>query len=503
MSLLEITGLTHSFGDHLLYKGASLSLHAGEHIGITGPNGSGKSTLIRICTGQLLPDAGHILWQPHLRTGCLDQSAQIDRKMALWEYLKSAFSPLYAMEKEMLALYEQPDGGPQALTKAALLQEQLEQADFYNIDSRIQRVAAGLGLAELGAKRPIGQMSGGQRAKAILAKLLLERPDVLLLDEPTNFLDKEHTAWLAGYLPMLENAYLVVSHDEAFLEKISSHIVDISQGSIQKYAGSYAQFLKKKEFMQQEQQRRYAAQQKEIQKTEAFIRKNIAGQRTKMAQGRRKQLERMQRLKAAAPPPVLPRFTFLAEQPGALLVSRLTAGYQEPILSEISFTLHSGEKAVITGFNGIGKSTLLKTLTGRLPALGGSFHFSHPEQTGYFEQEPDWRDTKNPPLEILCRASGLSPREAHMQLARYGISTRLAGQPVGTLSGGEQAKLRLCLLGLRPYSLLILDEPFNHLDPPAKQALEKALGAFSGTVLLVSHEQAFYQKWAQKVIAIK
>lgn len=502
MSLLQITGLTHRFGEHLLYKNAALSLHRGEHIGITGPNGSGKSTLMRICTGQLLPDAGRILWQPGIRVGCLDQAASIDRQQTLFEYLKSAFAPLYAAEREMLSLYEQPDGGPQALEKAAQLQEWLEQSDFYGIDSQIDRVAEGLGLAALGLKRPIGQMSGGQRAKAILAKLLLEKPDVLLLDEPTNFLDREQTAWLAGYLPALENAYLVVSHDQNFLEKISSHILDIGHGSIQKYTGSYTQFLKKKEFLQQEQRRQYLKQQKEIQRTEEFIRKNIAGQRTKMAQGRRKQLERMQRLEAAAPQAAAPRFSFLPERAGELCVSRLSIGYREPLLSGIDFILHSGEKAVVTGLNGIGKSTLLKTLTGRLPALGGSFRFSCPAQAGYFEQEPAWPDTDRTPLEILCAAASFSIREARLRLARCGISARQAEQPVGTLSGGEQAKLRLCLLGLQPYGFLILDEPFNHLDQPAKQALEKALAGFSATVLLVSHEPAFYQKWAQRIIEL-
>lgn len=223
MSLLEIEGLTHSFGDNLLYKNAAFSLNKGEHIGIVGQNGTGKSTLIKICTEQIIPDNGRIIWQSQVSIGYLDQYAEIEKSLTMRSFLKSAFSRLYQIEKEMTQLYEKAARGhTECLDLAARYQEQLEIYDFYSIETQIEQVANGLGLLATGLERPIEQMSGGQRAKVILAKLLLEKPDVLLLDEPTNFLDKEHILWLSDYLSNLENAFMVVSHDYAFLEKIAN-----------------------------------------------------------------------------------------------------------------------------------------------------------------------------------------------------------------------------------------------------------------------------------------
>ena len=291
MSLLEIEGLTHSFGDNLLYKNAAFSLNKGEHIGIVGQNGTGKSTLIKICTEQIIPDNGRIIWQSQVSIGYLDQYAEIEKSLTMRSFLKSAFSRLYQIEKEMTQLYEKAARGhTECLDLAARYQEQLEIYDFYSIETQIEQVANGLGLLATGLERPIEQMSGGQRAKVILAKLLLEKPDVLLLDEPTNFLDKEHILWLSDYLSNLENAFMVVSHDYAFLEKIANRICDIDNDTITKYYGTYSEFLRKKTLLREDYVRQYSAQQKEIKKTEEFIRKNIAGRKSKMARGRRKQL---------------------------------------------------------------------------------------------------------------------------------------------------------------------------------------------------------------------
>ncbi len=283
MSLLEINGLSHSFGDNLLYKNAELTLNKGEHIGIVGQNGTGKSTLIKICTEQVMPDAGRMIWQSNISVGYLGQYAEIDHSLTMKEFLKSAFSRLYEIEKEMGALYEMAANGEMRyLERAAKLQEELERHDFYSIDTQIEQVANGLGLLAIGLTRPIEQMSGGQRAKVILAKLLLEKPDVLLLDEPTNFLDKEHISWLADYLSRLENAFMIVSHDFAFLDKITNRICDIDNETITKYYGTYSEFLKKKTLLREDYIRQYSTQQKEIKKTEDFIRKNIAGRKSKM-----------------------------------------------------------------------------------------------------------------------------------------------------------------------------------------------------------------------------
>lgn len=311
MSLLEITELSQMYGDTQLYKNTEMTLNKGEHMGIVGQNGTGKSTLIKICTKQVIPDDGRIVWQPGISVGYLDQYAEIQRHVTMKEFLKSAFQSLYEIEQKMNRLYEEAaENKMEGLNRAARYQEQLENLDFYSIDTRIEQVANGLGLAAIGLDRPIDEMSGGQRAKVILAEILLEEPDVLLLDEPTNFLDKEHIAWLADYLSELKNAFMVVSHDYDFLEKISNCICDIDNEKITKYYGTYSKFLKKKTLLREDYIRQYSAQQKEIKKTEEFIRKNMAGRKSKMARGRQKQLNRMDKMDALEQKEIRPAFHF-------------------------------------------------------------------------------------------------------------------------------------------------------------------------------------------------
>ena len=508
MSLLEIEGLTHSFGDNLLYKNAAFSLNKGEHIGIVGQNGTGKSTLIKICTEQIIPDNGRIIWQSQVSIGYLDQYAEIEKSLTMRSFLKSAFSRLYQIEKEMTQLYEKASSGhTECLDLAARYQEQLEIYDFYSIETQIEQVANGLGLLAIGLERPIEQMSGGQRAKVILAKLLLEKPDVLLLDEPTNFLDKEHILWLSDYLSNLENAFMVVSHDYAFLEKIANRICDIDNDTITKYYGTYSEFLRKKTLLREDYVRQYSAQQKEIKKTEEFIRKNIAGRKSKMARGRRKQLERMEKMEALDQKEITPYFHFPSmpfTNTEHLFVKHLSVGYHYPVLSDIGFTIKGGQKVVITGFNGIGKSTLLKTLIGEISSMNGYYKFSDQVTIGYFEQDLLWDDTTRTPIQIISDSyPEMVMKEVRKSLARCGISSKHAMQPIGTLSGGEQAKVKMCLLTLKPCNFLILDEPTNHLDVQAKDSLKTALEEFPGTVLLVSHEENFYREWTQKVINIE
>lgn len=508
MSLLEIEGLTHSFGENLLYKNAEFSLNKGEHIGVVGQNGTGKSTLIKICTEQIMPDAGRVTWQPNTSIGYLDQYAEIEKDMTMQSFLKSAFSSLYQLEREMTMAYESAAmGNMEYFSLAAKHQEQLEIHDFYSIDTQIEQVANGLGLSAIGLDRPIDQMSGGQRAKVILAKLLLEKPDVLLLDEPTNFLDKEHIAWLSDYLSGLDNAFMVVSHDYTFLEKIANRICDIDNDSITKYYGTYSDFLRKKTLLREDYVRQYSAQQKEIKKTEEFIRKNIAGRKSKMARGRRKQLERMEKMEALDQKEITPYFHFTEvsfTNTEHLLVKGLSIGYYYPVLSKVDFVIKGGQKVVITGFNGVGKSTLLKTLVGQIPSMHGHYKFSDQVTIGYFEQDLIWEDTARTPLQIVSDSyPDMVMKEVCKALALCGISSKHAMQPVGTLSGGEQTKVKMCLLTLKPCNFLILDEPTNHLDIQAKDALKTALAGFAGTILLVSHEETFYKEWADRVIDIE
>ena len=508
MSLLEIEGLTHSFGENVLYKNAGFELNKGEHVGIVGQNGAGKSTLIKICTEQMIPDDGRIVWQSNTTVGYLDQYAVIEHSLTMKEFLKTAFSNLYEMEKQLMQLYEKAaEGDSRSLELAARYQEQLEKHNFYSIDTEIERVANGLGLSAIGLERPISEMSGGQRAKVILAKLLLGKPDVLLLDEPTNFLDKNHVTWLAEYLSALENAFLVVSHDFSFLDKIANRICDIDNRTITKYFGTYSEFLRKKTLLRENYVRQYVAQQKQIKKTEEFIRKNIAGRKAKMARGRQKQLDRMEKMEALDQKEIIPHFHFPVlslTNTEHLLVKQLAVGYHYPVLSQIEFSIRGGQKVVITGFNGIGKSTLLKTLIGQIPSMHGTYQFSEQVKIGYFEQDLIWEDSEQTPIQIVANAHpDMVRKDIRKHLSRCGISSKHAMQPIGTLSGGEQAKVKMCLLTLVPCNFLILDEPTNHLDVQAKEALKTALSDFDGTVLLVSHEDAFYRDWAQRVINIE
>lgn len=508
MGLLEIHGLSHRFGDHVLFNNTDFSLDKGEHIGIVGANGVGKSTLIKICTKQIIPDDGTVIWEKGISIGYLDQYAEVDGNLTIRQFLQSAFEDLYKTENTLNDLYFQISKGNQRLlNRAAYLQEILENSEFYYIDNKIEQIANGLGISAIGLDKSINRISGGQRAKVILAKLLLEKADVLLLDEPTNFLDKEHIKWLAEYLSTIDNAFLVISHDSTFLEAISNRICDIDNKTIKKYYGTFSQFLRKKEFLREDYIRKYSAQQKKIKETEEFIRKNKAGRKSKMARGRQKQLDRMEKMEALNIKEIKPEFRFL-ECPYTttehLRIKKLSIGYYYPLISDISFSITGGQKVVLTGFNGIGKSTLLKTLMQEILPLSGKFQFSSQVKIQYYEQDLRWPETKMTPYEIVStRFPSLTQKEIRQKLAKCGVLREHVLQEIGTLSGGEQAKVKLCLIMNEKCNFIIMDEPTNHLDVLAKEALQEALRSFNGTVLLVSHEEKFYKDWVDKIINVE
>ncbi|MDA1475054.1 ABC-F family ATP-binding cassette domain-containing protein [Bacillus changyiensis] len=506
MSLLKVEHLSHSFADKTLYKNAFFDLYKGEHMGLVGQNGTGKSTLIKILLGEIMPDEGEIKWQPNIKIGHLDQYAEINLNDTVEEYLKTAFADLFEIESKMNRLYQDMTGDTEQLLQAATYQEQLEANDFYSIDRNINRIAVGLGIDAIGINRKIQELSGGQRAKVILAKLLLEKPNILLLDEPTNFLDQEHVEWLAHDLEVFAGAFIVVSHDFAFLEKVSSCICDIEFGTIKKYNGKYSDFLRQKEHLQRDYIRRYHAQQKKIEKTEEYIRKNIAGNNSKIAKGRRKQLERIERI---APPPLTQKLCIqFNEVPisshTVLTIQDLEVGYDSVLLPKLNFSVMGGQKVIITGFNGVGKSTLLKTLVGHIPAISGYFQFSNQIKVGYYEQDLNWNNGSLTPLQILSEQfPKLNVKEIRHHLSRTGVKDKNVSQEMSTLSGGEQSKVKLCSLLLSPCNFLILDEPTNHLDADAKESLRTALIQFKGSVLLVSHEENFYRDWADQIFNIE
>lgn len=500
--ILKVLNLSHCFIEKVLYNNASFELYKGEHIGVVGQNGVGKSTLIKILLGEIIPDTGQIKWQSNLKIGHLDQYAQIDENISILDYLHTSFEDLYLIEQKMNKLYE----GGVNLIKASEYQQQLIDLEFYSIDSEINKVVNGLGINAIGVDSAIGTLSGGQRAKVIMAKLLLTSPDILLLDEPTNFLDKEHIEWLSNYLNSFKGAYIVVSHDFDFLDKITTGILDIEFGTIKKYSCRYSEFIKQKAHLREEYIRQYHSQQKKIEQTEEYIRKNKAGVNSKIARGRQKQLDRMEKIN---PPEFVQKPNIKFRQldllvQKALVVNNLEIGYYYPLLPKLSFDVAGGQKLVITGFNGIGKSTLLKTLVKIVPCISGNFQFSDQVKIGYYEQDLIWDNTQLTPFQIINEAyPKLTKKEIRKALAQCAIKEDNVSRSISTLSGGEQSKVKLCKMLLTPYNFLILDEPTNHLDAETKEVLQNELTNFKGSIILVSHEQKFYNKWADKIINIE
>ena len=381
MSILKINNLSHTFENKQLFKNASFDINNGEHVGIVGLNGAGKSTFINIIAGNISYDAGEVIWLNGIRYDYLDQHADIDRDKTVIEYLKTAFDYLYELEKKLNALYAEmadttdEDKLEKLINKSNRMLEQLESEGFYEIDSRIKKAAGGLGVAAIGYDKKIGTLSGGQRAKVMLCKLILENPDVMLLDEPTNFLDVEHIDWLKKYLCSLKKTYIVISHDTDFLDAVCDHIVSIENGSIRKYTGNYSQFVAQHDMAVKQYAEDYQRQQAEIKKMEDYINRNKARASTAgMANSRKKMLERIDVMQK----PVVSlesHFSFPCEMLNTrdmLKVDKLVVGYDSPLLSPISFEMRGDTKLWIWGANGIGKSTLLKTLMGVIPPLGGT-----------------------------------------------------------------------------------------------------------------------------------
>ncbi|MDR0266807.1 ABC-F family ATP-binding cassette domain-containing protein [Paenibacillus sp.] len=504
MSVLNVTDVTHMYGDQITFQYLNFRLLAGEHAGLVGVNGAGKSTLFRLLTGSLLPDAGQIEWAPQIRVGFLEQHIGLQAGTTIRGYLERAFSHLFEMEKEMNRIAERlADPGDQLealLRKYGELQAALEHHEFYQISSKVEDIASGLGLTDIGLEKDVTTLSGGQKTKLLLAKLLLEEPQVLLLDEPTNYLDKVHIEWLTGYLKRYKYAYIVVSHDERFLNEIVTVVFHLAHQNIKRYSGNYRQFQKELALGQAQQQTTYEKQSKEIEKLEAFIDKNRI-RKAKQAKSREKMLSRIVRVEKPTDGPA-PRFMF--SMPGATAgtavfeTKQLQVGYEHPLFKPMSLKVRRGDKIAIVGENGAGKSTLVNTLLGHIKPLGGELFASERLKTAYYRQE-DIAPEETPMDKVWALRPDLTQKDIRKVLAMSGLTAEHIRKPIQALSGGEQAKVRLSELMLTPSHLLVLDEPTNHLDVRAKEALKKGLMEFQGTILLVSHEPAFYEGWVTDV----
>jgi len=507
MSIIDVQNLKHGFGDKTVLRDVSFRMMKEEHIGLVGPNGAGKSTLLNILTGKLLPDAGDISWHPNVKAGNLEQHINLNTEDSIRTFLQGAFSHLFDAEKEMLSLTEEMSllnstELDSALKRYSELQTWLEQSNFYGIDATIEEVAAGLGITRLGMDTDVGNLSGGQRTKLLLAKLLLQKPDLLLLDEPTNYLDTAHIEWLSSYLKDYPHAFLLITHDTQFMNEVVHVVFHLEHQTLTRYTGNYKRFEAAYKLRRRQIYQQFERQQEEIKKLETYVQKNKARASTaKQAKSREKKLQKIERIeKPTSNPPA--RFSFyVSHQPESVLLEAqdLSVGYKSALFSSIHLKLVRGAKVALTGHNGIGKTTTLKTLLGELPALGGTVSIGDRVMPAYFEQEYHAHATHTALAEIWSAYPSLTQKEVRKKLARCGLKTEHIFQPLKSLSGGEQTKVRLCKLMLTGSNLLILDEPTNHLDVNTKEALQEALIAYDGTIILVSHEPSFYEDWVSEV----
>ncbi|WP_122641957.1 ABC-F family ATP-binding cassette domain-containing protein [Luxibacter massiliensis] len=507
MSILNVEHLSHGFGDRAIFEDVSFRLLKGEHIGLIGANGEGKSTFFNIVTGKVKPDEGKIEWAKDVRVGYLDQHTVLERGMSIRDVLKSAFAYLYELEEKMNEICDQlgaadEDSLPCLMDELGTIQDTLTLHDFYVIDVKVEEVARALGLLELGLDRDVAELSGGQRTRILLGKLLLEKPDILLLDEPTNYLDEAHIAWLKRYLTEYDNAFILISHDIPFLDESVNIIYHMENQRLDRYVGNYEDFRRVYEVKKAQLEAAYKRQQQEISQLKDFVARNKARVSTRnMAMSRQKKLDKMEVIELTAERPK-PEFHFLpARTPGKYIFETedLVVGYEEPLSRPLCISLERGQKVALTGANGIGKTTLIRSILGLVKPLKGSCELGENLEIGYFEQEAGGDNRATCIEEIWNEFPSYTQYEVRSALAKCGLTTKHIESQVRVLSGGEQAKVRLCKLMNRKTNVLMLDEPTNHLDVDAKGALKAALKEYRGTLLLICHEPEFYQDIVQKV----
>ena len=455
-----------------------------------------------IVTGKLQPDEGKVEWSKYVTAGYLDQHAVLEKGMTVRDVLRTAFDELFKTEERINEIYmsmaEEGADVDALMEEVGELQDRLETRDFYTLDAKIDEVARALGVMDFGMDTDVTDLSGGQRTKILLAKLLLEKPDILLLDEPTNYLDAEHIAWLKRYLQEYENAFVLISHDIPFLNDVINIVYHVENQDLVRYAGDYDNFQSVYAMKKAQLEAAYERQQKEIADLQDFVNRNKARVATRnMAMSRQKKLDKMDIIELQAEKPK-PEFHFKESRtPGRFIFQTkdLVIGYDRALTkAPLNLTFERNQKVAIVGANGIGKTTLLKSLLGIIQPLEGEVETGDFIDLGYFEQEAE--GSRQTPLEAVWDAfPALNQAEVRAALAKCGLTSKHIESQIQVLSGGEQAKVRFCLLMNRENNVLILDEPTNHLDVDAKEELKRALQAFKGSILMVCHEPDFYEGW--------
>ena len=499
--ILNVQNLSHGFGDRAIYNNVTFRLLKGEHVGFIGANGEGKSTFMNIITGKLQPDEGKIEWAKNVRVGYLDQHTVLEKGMTIRDVLKSAFQFLLEREERMNQICDTMGDASEDELMAMMeelgeIQDYLDSHDFYVIDAKVEEIARAFELDKLGLDRDVTDLSGGQRTRILLAKLLLEKPDILLLDEPTNYLDEQHIAWLKRYLIDYENAFILISHDIPFLNSVINLIYHVENAEVTRYVGDYDKFQEVYAVKKAQLEAAYNRQQQEISELKDFVARNKARVATRnMAMSRQKKLDKMDIIELAKDKPK-PEFNFKEGRTSGRYIFELkdfVIGYDKPLSKPLNLSMERGQKIALVGANGIGKSTLLKSILGLIPPLSGTATLGDYLEIGYFEQEREYKENITCIQEIWNEFPSMTQYEVRSALAKCGLTTKHIESMVKVLSGGEQAKVRLCKLINRESNILLLDEPTNHLDADAKDELKRALKAYKGSVLIICHEPEFYQ----------
>ena len=504
---LVVENIAKSFGIHEIFKEVSFLLDRGEKVGLVGVNGGGKTTLLRCLLAPETVDSGAIKFEPGIRIGYVEQGFQGIGEGTLWQFLVNAGKDILELRQKMAELEKQVASAKGAeldslLAEYARVSNIYEHADGYNYENRIKIVLHGLGFPENEWDKPAENFSGGQKTRILLAAALVKEPDLLILDEPTNHLDIRMTEWLEGYLRNFKGGVLIVSHDRFFLNNVVGRILEMEGGRLQNFKGNYDQYLAQKEIQMVSLEAAYEAQQEYIARTEAYIRRFKAGIKSKMARGRQSQLNRLERIDG---PERIEEFELkLPPAPESaervLILEDLSVGYGENVLlKKIELVLRRGEKAALLGPNGAGKTTLLKTILGELAPLAGKAKIGNRVKIGYFSQSYERLDPNQTLLDNFLTEYGYTTEHTRSLLGGMLFHGDDVFKEIGTLSGGQKARLVLLKLVLDGANLLILDEPTNHLDIAAREAVEAALEAYDGTVLVVSHDRYFINEVASRI----
>lgn len=511
MVLLSATQILKRYGDREVLRDTELDVRAGDHVALVGPNGVGKTTLLKILTGEISADQGTVQTPSRGSIGYLQQHPEFSQEETVWSVAQAAIGSLSTLVQQAesvaaeLAQEQCDDQRQQLLEQYDRLQAKLQHSDAYNWEHRVQRVLQGLGFLETWYDRPARQLSGGQQNRLMLACLLLQQPDLMILDEPNNHLDIESTEWLEETLQNWPGAFLLVSHDRFFLDQVATSVVELVHGRLDRFRGNYSAYVRQKSERLEVQRRTYEKQREEVAKLEDFVRRNHYGQKSTQAEDRRKKLERIELVEQPREIQI-PHFRFPpAARCGDIVLraSGLSKAFDRPLFQQLSFQVERGQRWAILGSNGSGKSTLLKCLLGQCTLDQGQVELGAQLRIGYFDQLLTRLNAESSAAEaIRVPHRDLDDRQRRDILGRFGISGDVALKPLRTLSGGERNRVMLAWLSAMEANVLILDEPTNHLDLWSRHALEAALQAYDGTVILVTHDRYLVNAVADHLLVL-